>query len=136
MTQRSNLEIVREILEQSNEPVTFADLWKKINELKQYPEEEWGKRMSQLYTNMMIDGRFVNVKDNTWDLRDRVKYEEVHRSMYDFYSDEESEDEEDEDDEQENDDEDVTEYRLNLKRKDKNNDDSVDEDDENKDDLE
>jgi DNA-directed RNA polymerase subunit delta len=95
MTQKANLDIVLEILQKANEPVTFEELWEEVNKQKKYSEEEVGKRMSQLYTNMSLDGRFVNVRDNTWDLRDRVTFADVHLSMYDFYTEDTEDDEDD-----------------------------------------
>ena len=39
------------------------------------------------YTNLSLDGRFVTLGENEWDLRSRQKYEKVHIDMNDVYSD-------------------------------------------------
>lgn len=94
MKSKSNLEIVFEILSKSKEPLTFEELWEEVCVQKDYSEEEKIYLMSVFYTNLSLDGRFVNVRDNTWDLRERVLYDDVHLSMYDFYTTEDEEDDE------------------------------------------
>ncbi|HOF65634.1 MAG: DNA-directed RNA polymerase subunit delta [Erysipelotrichaceae bacterium] len=97
MKSKSNLEIVFEILSKSKEPLTFEELWEEVCVQKDYSEEEKIYLMSVFYTNLSLDGRFVNVRDNTWDLRERVLYDDVHLSMYDFYTTEDEEDDEESD---------------------------------------
>lgn len=97
MKSKSNLEIVFEILSKSKEPLTFEELWEEVCVQKHYSEEEKIYLMSVFYTNLSLDGRFVNVRDNTWDLRERVLYDDVHLSMYDFYTTEDEEDDEESD---------------------------------------
>jgi DNA-directed RNA polymerase subunit delta len=72
-------------------------LWEEVCVQKDYSEEEKIYLMSVFYTNLSLDGRFVNVRDNTWDLRERVLYDDVHLSMYDFYTTEDEEDDEESD---------------------------------------
>lgn len=97
MKSKSNLEIVFEILSKSKEPLTFEELWEEVCVQKDYSEEEKNSLMSVFYTNLSLDGRFVNVRDNTWDLCERVLYDDVHLSMYDFYTTEDEEDDEESD---------------------------------------
>ena len=106
MKSKSNLEIVFEILSKSKEPLTFEELWEEVCVQKDYSEEEKNSLMSVFYTNLSLDGRFVNVRDNTWDLRERVLYDDVHLSMYDFYTTEDEEDD-DEDDQKTDEDEEI-----------------------------
>lgn len=97
MKSKSNLEIVFEILSKSKEPLTFEELWEEVCVQKDYSEEEKIYLMSVFYTNLSLDGRFVNVRDNTWDLREQVLFDDVHLSMYDFYTTEDEEDDEESD---------------------------------------
>ena len=60
-------------------------------------KEDVDARISQFYTNLSLDGRFVVLQDNYWELRERVPFEKVHIDMNDAYNDVE-EAEEDEDD--------------------------------------
>ena len=48
----------------------------------------------------MLDGRFVTLGENQWDLRVRHKYESVHIDMSEVYSDVETYDEDVEDEEE------------------------------------
>ena len=54
---------------------------------------------SLFYTNITLDGRFITVGENRWDLRSRHKFDEVHIDMNDIYADDEEDaSEEDSDD--------------------------------------
>ena len=52
--------------------------------------------MSKFYTQLSLDGRFITLTDNFWDLRSRHKFEQVHLDMIDAYSDEDDEIDEEE----------------------------------------
>ena len=80
----------------------FYDLWEDVkNELAKVvaPEEleNFDEDISFFYTNLTLDGRFVNVGENKWNLRERVTFDKVHVDMNEFYADEEEPSEEDED---------------------------------------
>ena len=80
----------------------FYDLWEDVkNELAKVvaPEEleNIDEDISFFYTNLTLDGRFVNVGENKWNLRERVTFDKVHVDMNEFYADEEEPSEEDED---------------------------------------
>ena len=61
-------------------------------------EEEKDEKESLFYTNITLDGRFITIGENNWDLRSRHKFDEVHIDMNDIYTDEDEESEEVEDD--------------------------------------
>ena len=63
-----------------------------------YQEDEKDEKESLFYTNITLDGRFITVGENNWDLRSRHKFDEVHIDMNDIYTDEDEESEEVEDD--------------------------------------
>ena len=46
---------------------------------------------SLFYTNITLDGRFITVGENNWDLRSRHKFSDVHIDMNDIYADDEEE---------------------------------------------
>ena len=85
----------------------FYDLWEDVkNELAKVvaPEEleNIDEDISFFYTNLTLDGRFVNVGENKWNLRERVTFDKVHIDMNDIYVEDEediSEDNEDSKDE-------------------------------------
>ena len=78
--------------------VNFYKLWQEVSEVKGFDEEEKDEKESLFYTNIILDGRFITVGENNWDLRSRHKFDEVHIDMNDIYTDEDEESEEVEDD--------------------------------------
>ena len=98
MNEKSLLDYGFEVLSASKEPVKFLDLFKKAVELSglELSESEQKIRMSKFYTQLSLDGRFVTLTDNYWDLRSRHVFEKVHLDMIDAYSDEEDEVDEEE----------------------------------------
>ena len=54
------------------------------------------KDISFFYTNLTLDGRFVNVGENKWNLRERVTFDKIHVDMNEFYADVEETSDEDE----------------------------------------
>ena len=48
----------------------------------------------------MLDGRFVTLGENQWDLRSRHTFDKVHIDMRDVYSDVETSDDDEEEDEE------------------------------------
>ena len=104
--EKSMLDVAYEIVSQRTEPITFKELVAQIVAELNLSEEECAKRISRFYTNLMLDGRFVTLGENTWDLRSRNKFEKVHIDMNDVYKDED-EDEENEDEDEDFNDEDM-----------------------------
>ena len=111
MTQMSMVDVAYELMLKKKKEVEFSKLYKEVSEIKGFSEEEAEKRESLFYTNITMDGRFITVGENRWDLRERHKFESVHIDMNDIYADyqddeevedgediEEYEDEDDEDD--------------------------------------
>ena len=105
--EKSMLDVAYEIVSQRTEPITFKELVAQIVAELNLSEEECAKRISRFYTNLMLDGRFVTLGENTWDLRSRNKFEKVHIDMNDVYKDED-EDEENEDEDEDNIDVEIT----------------------------
>ena len=50
-----------------------------------------------VYKRQTLDGRFITVGENAWDLRSRHKFSDVHIDMNDIYADEEETEELEED---------------------------------------
>ena len=61
-------------------------LFDKVAEKLELTESEKNDRISSFYTDISLDGRLVNVKDNKWDLRVNQKYENVHMDINDVYA--------------------------------------------------
>ena len=93
---KSLLDLAYDYVSQSKEQVSFKDLWAYVVEQAGLDEETAAKRVSSFYTNLMLDGRFVTLGENQWDLRKRHTFDKVHIDMKDVYSDVETSDEDSE----------------------------------------
>ena len=96
--EKSLLDYGFDVLSASKDPIKFIDLFKKAVELSglELTEAELKVKMSKFYTQLSLDGRFITLTDNYWDLRSRHVFEQVHLDMIDAYSDEEDEVDEEE----------------------------------------
>ena len=92
MSDKSLLDLAFEHVEASKSPVTFKALWKAVCKAKGYDEETAAKKVSQFYTTLLLDGRFVTLGENKWDLRSRHTFDKVHIDMKDVYSEVEADD--------------------------------------------
>ena len=84
-----------------SQPSKFQDIWAYCVKEAGLSPEEAAQKVSRFYTNLMLDGRFVTLGENQWDLRVRHKYESVHIDMSEVYSDVETYDEDSEEEEEE-----------------------------------
>lgn len=87
--EKSMLDLAYDYLDKNaKEPVSFADLWNYVKDTLNLTEDEAGNKISSFYTNLTLDGRFVLLGDNLWDLRNRHTFEKVHIDMKDAYNEE------------------------------------------------
>lgn len=96
MSDKSLLDLAYDYVEKSKGSVTFKALWKAVSKAKGYDEETANKKVSQFYTTLLLDGRFVTLGENKWDLRSRHTFDKVHIDMKDVYSEVEASDGDDE----------------------------------------
>ena len=89
MVRKSNVDIAFDIISANESPITFADLWTKLCEINEYTEAESTRKIGSFYTSLLLDGRFVNLGDNTWDLRSRYKFDKVTLDVNECYSEDE-----------------------------------------------
>lgn len=111
----SKTDIAYRLMLKKKKERNFYDIWEDVKaELaKTLTPEEMEKveeDISFFYTNLTLDGRFVNVGENKWNLRERLPFDKVHIDMNDVYADDEEEEiEENVDEEEEEDIEDIDE---------------------------
>ena len=79
----------------------FQDIWAYCVKEAGLSEGEAAAKVSRFYTNLMLDGRFVTLGENEWDLRIRHKFEKVHIDMSEVYSDVETSYDDSEEEEEE-----------------------------------
>lgn len=97
---KSMIEEAYEILESNKGSLTFKELADKVAEALEMSEEEKKARLGALYTSLSLDGRFVTLTDNTWDLRTRHTYAKVHIDVNDVYTEVEESEEDSEENEE------------------------------------
>lgn len=85
--QKSMLEVAYEIIGASKTPLAFATLYEGVAKELEMTKEEKDDRIGDFYTELTLDGHFVALTDNTWDLRSRHTYDKVHIDVNDVYSD-------------------------------------------------
>ena len=96
---KSMIDVAYELMVKKKKAIDFQRIWKEVSEVKGYTENEMMDKQSLFYTSITLDGRFITVGENQWDLRSRHKFEDVHIDMNDIYADTEEEEEESESDE-------------------------------------
>ena len=80
------VDVAYSILKNEGSILSFTELFDKVAEKLELTESEKNDRISSFYTDISLDGRLVNVKDNKWDLRVNQKYENVHMDINDVYA--------------------------------------------------
>ena len=124
---KSLIEFAYEFVAKQESSVNFSKIWEYVKEQSGLSEEDANKKAGQFFTNMMLDGRFVTLGENEWDLRERHTFDKVHIDMRDVYSDVQTSD-----DDSEEADEEKSEYNK-LFGDEEKEDNGLDEDSEEKD---
>jgi DNA-directed RNA polymerase subunit delta len=71
----SSLQCAYDYLVECGGERTFAEIWSHVVETLEMENPE--NRISAFYTNLTLDGRFVTLGDNLWDLRERNTSDKV-----------------------------------------------------------
>lgn len=122
------IEVVHSVLEDKRQATSFNDLVQEIAQVLGLSQEQVAAKIAQFYTDLNIDGRFINLGENRWGIRSWYPYEQIDEEILpqpkpkkkrkaeeeeDFDDYEEDEDdfdsEDDSDDEEEDDVEDLDE---------------------------
>jgi len=80
------IELAYDFVAKQKSPVSFQKIWAYVKKEAGLSEDEEAKKIGQFYTNLMLDGRFVTLAENEWDLRSRQSYDKVHIDMKEIYS--------------------------------------------------
>ncbi|WP_249029150.1 DNA-directed RNA polymerase subunit delta [Tannockella kyphosi] len=89
MNNKSMVDVAFELMSAKKKPMAFQKLFTEITEIKGFTPEEHDEKISLFYTNITLDGRFITVGENQWDLRSRHNFAAVHIDMNDIYAEEE-----------------------------------------------
>ncbi len=85
--EKSMLEVAYEVVGASSKSLTFKELYDEVATKLAMNDDEKNDRIGNFYTQLTLDGKFVVLMDNTWDLRSRHTYDKVHIDMSEVYSD-------------------------------------------------
>lgn len=69
---KSMTDAAYDIMSKKKRAIAFDKLWQEVSKIT-------GKsidHIAQFYSDLSLDGRFVSLKDNKWDLRNHRKFEE------------------------------------------------------------
>ena len=87
----SMVNVAFDVLTENKRMMNFLELFKDVCKRLEFNDEQACDRISNFYTNLTLDGRFVNLGDNEWDLRSNQTYDKVHIDMNDVYTEMEEE---------------------------------------------
>lgn len=82
---KSMIEVAYEIVSASETPLSFQNLWKQVVEQQEFTTKQIEDNISRFYSQLGIDGRFVMLEENYWDLKCRHPYEKSHIDMNEIY---------------------------------------------------
>lgn len=98
---KSLIEHAYDFVSKHKDAVHFNEIWEYVKKEAELSEEVASKKVGQFFTNMMLDGRFITLGENEWDLRERHVFDKVHIDMRDVYSDVQTTDNDIEEEEEE-----------------------------------
>lgn len=87
----SMVNVAFDVLTENKRMMNFLELFKEVCKRLEFNDEQACDRISNFYTNLTLDGRFVNLGDNERDLRSNQTYDKVHIDMNDVYTEMEEE---------------------------------------------
>ena len=86
---QSRTDIAYEIVKANKGGVSFDYLWNEVCQKLGLNVSEREELISPFYTDISLDGRFITLGDNVWDLRENNSFDKVHIDMNDIYTDDE-----------------------------------------------
>ncbi|WP_038813517.1 DNA-directed RNA polymerase subunit delta [Bacillus anthracis] len=73
----SMIEVVHSVLGDKRQATTFNELVQEIAQVLGLSQEQVNAKIAQFYTDLNIDGRFINLGENRWGLRSWYPYEQI-----------------------------------------------------------
>ncbi|MCU5596430.1 DNA-directed RNA polymerase subunit delta [Bacillus wiedmannii] len=73
----SMIEVVHSVLGDKRQATTFNELVREIAQVLGLSQEQVNAKLAQFYTDLNIDGRFINLGENRWGLRSWYPYEQI-----------------------------------------------------------
>jgi DNA-directed RNA polymerase subunit delta len=63
------VDLAYDILKETNKPYYYRDLMAEVARLRDMTPEEVNEVIARLYTEINVDGRFINIGNNVWGLK-------------------------------------------------------------------
>lgn len=93
---QSMTDIAYEVMKDMGKAVPFIELWTTVSSKLGLTQSQFDDNIAQFYTDLSMDGRFLNMPGNTWDLRSRHTFSESVLDTDAIAIDEDSDEEEEE----------------------------------------
>ncbi|MDX8289714.1 DNA-directed RNA polymerase subunit delta [Metabacillus indicus] len=77
----SMVEVAYDLMTEKKQPYVFLDLVKEISQIIGLTKSQVEDKISQFYTDLNIDGRYICVGENTWGLRSWYPYEQIEEEV-------------------------------------------------------
>lgn len=84
---KSLVDVAYDILSGHDKPIKFKDLYDEVAAEAGLLDDRKAALISNFFTNLSLDGRFVALKNNEWDLRSRQTFDKVHVDLNAIYED-------------------------------------------------
>lgn len=87
---KSMTDVAYDVMSKKKQSMAFNMLWQDVaNTINSLDDEA----IAQFYTDLSLDGRFVSLEGNKWDLKERYKFEETYVSISELDTDDDDEEE-------------------------------------------
>lgn len=96
--EKSFIDMAYSLLNEKADTMNLYDIIDEFKELGHYEDQEVEDRIVQFYTDLNTDGRFLNVGENVWGLRDWYSVDDIEEKIaptiqkFDILDDEDEED--------------------------------------------
>lgn len=87
MASKSMTDAAFQIMSSKKRAMVFTKLWQEVVKITNAPAD----RIAQFYSDLTLDGRFVCLKDNKWDLKSRRTFAETQVDLSAIELDDETE---------------------------------------------
>lgn len=77
----SMVDVANLILVEEKQPLSFLDSFNKVAALKEWDDDTKKSKVSQFYTDLNMDGRFITNGSNTWGLKRWYKLDEISEEL-------------------------------------------------------
>ena len=89
MVKSPMVEAAIKVLEQEGKAIVFTELWEKVIDEMQIDKIAATKKIAKLYSDMTLDNRIKSLPDNKWDLKKRLKLDDITEDVSDILLDDE-----------------------------------------------